>query len=98
MPTELITYETRCRDKIAKLPRGRILGESSISFMIGSQTKCSDLHTWGKLGNRGWNLNSSMLYYRKTQIAYLLNGATRAFYPTETEYVDLSYREASGPI
>lgn len=77
--------------------RGKVLGGSSaVNFNMFSMASRQDLNNWAELGNKGWDFDSLIPYYRKFE-TFHPSGETLAAKMND-KYLDKSLRGTSGPI
>lgn len=60
-----------CRDlrgKVCFLPRGRVLGGSSVlNFLIYQRGHPEDYNDWARMGNAGWSYDEILPYFKKSE-------------------------------
>lgn len=60
-----------CRDlrgKVCFLPRGRVLGGSSVlNFLIYQRGHPEDYNDWARMGNEGWSYDEILPYFKKSE-------------------------------
>lgn len=62
-----------------------------------SMASKQDLDNWEELGNKGWNFDQLLPYYRKSETYHPCGDATYAE-KINDKYLDASFRGTSGPI
>ncbi|RFU82169.1 gmc oxidoreductase [Trichoderma arundinaceum] len=62
------TPQSALNNRIIAQPRGKVLGGSSaINFLMATHASASEFQQWEELGNPGWNWESILAYYRKSE-------------------------------
>ncbi|KAJ4865664.1 GMC oxidoreductase domain-containing protein [Trichoderma breve] len=62
------TPQQALNNRIIAQPRGKVLGgTSAINFLMASHGTASEFQHWEELGNPGWNWESMLQYYRKSE-------------------------------
>ncbi|KAH6642533.1 hypothetical protein C7974DRAFT_104007 [Boeremia exigua] len=77
--------------------RGKVLGGSSaINYNMFSMASRQDLDNWAQLGNKGWDFDSLIPYYKKFETYHPASETLGA--GLNNKYLDKSLRGTSGPI
>ncbi|PZC86971.1 hypothetical protein B5X24_HaOG201207 [Helicoverpa armigera] len=90
-----------CRDlrgKVCFLPRGRVLGGSSVlNFLIYQRGHPEDYNDWARMGNEGWSYDQILPYFKKSEnigIKELQNSS----YHGVGGYLDIQYSPYHSPL
>ncbi|CAH0699161.1 unnamed protein product [Spodoptera exigua] len=90
-----------CRDlrgKVCFLPRGRVLGGSSVlNFLIYQRGHPEDYNDWARMGNEGWSYNEVLPYFKKSEnigVRELRNSS----YHGVGGYLDIEYSPYHSPL
>ena len=54
-------------DRSIDMPRGKVLGSSSINGMIYVRGQSHDYDSWAQSGNKGWSFQDVLPYFKKTE-------------------------------
>ncbi|XP_013195330.1 glucose dehydrogenase [FAD, quinone] [Amyelois transitella] len=86
------------RGKVCYLPRGKILGGSSVlNFLIYQRGHPDDFNDWVKMGNPGWSYSEVLPYFKKSEnirIPELKNSS----YHGRGGYLDIDYAPFKSPL
>lgn len=83
--------------KVHGWARGKVLGGSSaINYNMFSMASRQDLDNWAELGNKGWDFDSLLPYYKKFETYHPASETLGK--RLDNKYLDKSLRGASGPI
>ncbi|KAL7931447.1 hypothetical protein V8C35DRAFT_323612 [Trichoderma chlorosporum] len=75
------TPQPALNNRIIAQPRGKVLGGSSaINFLMATHASAGELQHWEELGNPGWNWESVLRYYRKSESFNLPSPEQAALY------------------
>lgn len=90
-----------CRDlrgNVCFLPRGKVLGGSSVlNFLIYQRGHPDDYDDWAKMGNQGWSYSEILPYFKKSEnirISDLKNSS----YHGRGGYLDIDYAPYKSPL
>ncbi|CAH1643572.1 unnamed protein product [Spodoptera littoralis] len=90
-----------CRDlrgKVCFLPRGKVLGGSSVlNFLIYQRGHPEDYNDWARMGNDGWSYNEVLPYFKKSEnigVRELRNSS----YHGVGGYLDIEYSPYHSPL
>lgn len=60
------TANAQLKDRVVSIPLGKVVGGSTkLNRMVFDRGAQSDYDTWETLGNRGWNFQSFLYYFKK---------------------------------
>ncbi|KAM3966685.1 glucose dehydrogenase [FAD, quinone] [Aphomia sociella] len=86
------------RDKVCFLPRGKVLGGSSVlNFLIYQRGHPEDFNDWARMGNRGWSYSEVLPYFMKSEnirIDELMNST----YHGNGGYLDIEHAPYISPL
>ncbi|XP_059047439.1 glucose dehydrogenase [FAD, quinone]-like [Achroia grisella] len=93
--------QNACRDlrsNVCFLPRGKVLGGSSVlNFLIYQRGHPEDYNDWERLGNKGWSYLDVLPYFKKSEnirIGELMNSS----YHGKGGYLDIDYAPYRSPL
>ncbi|XP_073942091.1 glucose dehydrogenase [FAD, quinone]-like [Choristoneura fumiferana] len=93
--------EKACKDlrgKVCFLPRGKVLGGSSVlNFLIYQRGHPDDYNDWARMGNEGWSYSEVLPYFKKSEnirIPELMNSS----YHGRGGYLDIDYAPYRSPL
>ncbi|KAM6478149.1 alcohol oxidase [Trichoderma sp. SZMC 28011] len=91
------TPQRALNNRIIAQPRGKVLGgTSAINFLMASHGTASEFQHWEDLGNPGWNWESMLQYYRKSESFIPPTKEQAALYGTGN--YDRSLYGSDGPV
>lgn len=91
------TPQPALNNRIIAQPRGKVLGgTSAINFLMASHGTASEFQHWEELGNPGWNWESMLQYYRKSETFNSPTEEQAALYGTGS--YDRSLYGSDGPV
>lgn len=86
------------RGKVCFLPRGKVLGGSSVlNFLIYQRGHPDDYNDWARMGNIGWSYYELLPYFKKSEnirIPELMNSS----YHGRGGYMDIDYAPYRSPL
>ncbi|XP_063393236.1 glucose dehydrogenase [FAD, quinone]-like [Cydia fagiglandana] len=86
------------RGKVCFLPRGKVLGGSSVlNFLIYQRGHPDDYNDWARMGNTGWSYYELLPYFKKSEnirIPELMNSS----YHGREGYMDIDYAPYRSPL
>ncbi|XP_028170515.1 glucose dehydrogenase [FAD, quinone]-like [Ostrinia furnacalis] len=86
------------RGKVCFLPRGKVLGGSSVlNFLIYQRGHPDDYDDWARMGNQGWSYSEILPYFKKSEnirISNLMNSS----YHGRGGYLDIDYSPHKSPL
>lgn len=86
------------RGKVCFLPRGKVLGGSSVlNFLIYQRGHPDDYNDWVKLGNEGWSYDEVLPYFKKSENIRINELKNSSYHGTEG-YLDIDYSPFIHPL
>lgn len=86
------------RGKVCFLPRGRVLGGSSVlNFLIYQRGHPDDYNDWYKMGNKGWSYPEVLPYFKKSENIHI-NDLKNSPYHGTGGYLDIDYSPFHTPL
>lgn len=86
------------RGKVCFMPRGKVLGGSSVlNFLIYQRGHPDDFNDWVKMGNEGWSYEDVLPYFKKSErigIPELMNSS----YHGHSGYMNIEYAPFRPPL
>ncbi|CAK1548338.1 unnamed protein product [Leptosia nina] len=93
--------ERACRNlrgNVCYLPRGKVLGGSSVlNFLIYQRGHPDDYNDWARMGNDGWNYTEILPYFKKSENVRIKELKNSHYHGTGG-YLDIDYAPFSSPL
>ncbi|CAH0405863.1 unnamed protein product [Chilo suppressalis] len=90
-----------CRDlrgNVCFLPRGKVLGGSSVlNFLIYQRGHPDDYDDWAKMGNHGWSYSEVLPYFKKSE-NIKISSLRNSTYHGRGGYLDIEYAPYKSPL
>lgn len=94
----LIVVKVHSHGKRIEWPRGKGLGGSSaINYQMYNRGQALDYDDWAKLGNKGWDFQRLLPYFKKSETFEAPPYASEPNIPLETKH-DVQFHGDEGPI
>ncbi|CAH0747520.1 unnamed protein product [Diatraea saccharalis] len=86
------------RGNVCFLPRGKVLGGSSVlNFLIYQRGHPDDYDDWAKMGNNGWSYSEVLPYFKKSE-NIKINSLRNSTYHGRGGYLDIEYAPFNCPL
>lgn len=86
------------RGKVCFLPRGKVLGGSSVlNFLIYQRGHPEDYNDWARMGNEGWSYTEVLPYFKKSENIKIPN-LQNSSYHGRGGYMDIEYSPFQSPL
>lgn len=86
------------RGKVCFLPRGKVLGGSSVlNFLIYQRGHPEDYNDWARMGNEGWSYKDILPYFKKSEKIGIVELQNSTYHGT-TGYMDIQYSPYRHPL
>lgn len=86
------------RGNVCYLPRGKVLGGSSVlNFLIYQRGHPDDYNDWVRMGNEGWSYSEILPYFKKSE-NIKINELKNSSYHGRGGYLDIDYAPYRSPL
>lgn len=96
-----VPEQRACKDlrgKVCFLPRGKVLGGSSVlNFLIYQRGHPDDYDDWARMGNQGWSYSEILPYFKKSE-NIRIGGLRNSSYHGRGGYLDIEHAPYRSPL
>lgn len=86
------------RGKVCFLPRGKVLGGSSVlNFLIYQRGHPEDYNDWARMGNEGWSYDEILPYFKKSENIGIKELRNSTYHGTDG-YMNIEYSPFHSPL
>ncbi|XP_028035843.1 glucose dehydrogenase [FAD, quinone]-like [Bombyx mandarina] len=86
------------RGKVCFLPRGKVLGGSSVlNFLIYQRGHPEDYNDWARMGNPGWSYDDILQYFKKSE-NIKIDELKNSSYHGRNGYLDIDHAPYKSPL